>query len=297
VNVGNRRVKKPSLPPEVLEAGGIADIDPLEDAPPPSEPARTIAPEKKRPRATGIVRGILGVVLVIGISSVVAWAARKHVLASSRFAVKDVDVIGVHHRTNDEVIADTGIKVGANIFTVDLDEARAKLLADPWIADASLVRKLPGTITVQVTEREAGALVALGDLFVATRDGDVFKKVEPGDPAELPIITGMRPESVGEDREGAKRTIRRAIDLAADYEHSSVAKRATLQEIHVEPNGAITLIVGKALLALELGEPPFRKKLEEAARVMSELDKRGAKADVVMLDNEARPDRVVVRVR
>ncbi len=32
-------------------------------------------------------------------------------------------------------------------------------------------------------------------------------------------------------------------------------------------------------------------------RVVAELDRRGAKADAIMLDNDARPERVVVRMR
>ena len=283
----------------MLDAGGIADVEPLVE-PPPAEPrADANAAKRAAPasHAAIVVRGVIGVALVIGVSSLVAWAARRHVLASSRFAVHDVDVTGAHHRTSDEVTHAAGISVGSNIFTVDLDDARAKLLTDPWIGDASFARRLPGTILIQVTEREAGALVALGDTFVASRDGEIFKKLEPTDPVDLPIVTGLRPNAVTDDREGAKRTIRRAIDLAADYEHSSLAKKATLQEIHVDPDGAVTLVVGKGALALALGEPPFRRKLEEAARVMAELEKRGTKADVVMLDNESRPDRVVVRVK
>ena len=46
-----------------------------------------------------------------------------------------------------------------------------------------------------------------------------------------------------------------------------------------------------------LGGPPFRRKLEQAARVVAELDRRGAKAETIMLDNDARPERVVVRMR
>jgi cell division protein FtsQ len=50
-------------------------------------------------------------------------------------------------------------------------------------------------------------------------------------------------------------------------------------------------------MQLVLGGPPFRRKLEQAARVVAELDKRGSKADAIMLDNDARPERVVVRMR
>ena len=93
------------------------------------------------------------------------------------------------------------------------------------------------------------------------------------------------------------RTIRRAIDLAAEYEHGTLAKRIPLGEVHVQADGAFLLVVGHDAMSLVLGAPPFRRKLDQAARVVAELDKRGAKADSIMLDNDARPERVVVRMR
>jgi cell division protein FtsQ len=336
VTPGNRRVRKPQIPPEVLEAAGVPDIDALEDAPPPDQPLadargsvppgspsppsarrsspnrdRQSSPSRERKRAVAapsstpsrgaraivLARAVLGAILVVGLSIAVAWAARRHVTSSARFAVTDIDVTGTKHRSVADVERESGLARGSNVFNADLDAARAKLLADPWISDATFARVLPGTIRIQVTEREAGAIVALGDTYLATRDGDIFKKLEVGDPDTLPVVTGMLADSVTTDREGAKRTIRRAIDLAAEYDESPLAKKATLQEVHVSPDGAFTLIVGKNAVALELGDAPYRKKLEEAARVLSELEKRNTRADTIMLDNEARPERVVVRVR
>ncbi len=59
----------------------------------------------------------------------------------------------------------------------------------------------------------------------------------------------------------------------------------------------MTLVVGKNAVQLRMGPPPYRRKLEQAVRVVAELDRGGAKPDSIMLDNEARPDRVVVRMR
>jgi cell division protein FtsQ len=295
----------------VLEASGISEVDPLGDPAAPTPKKRPRKPERPRSRGAGIVRGVLGVALIVGVSTGVAWAARRHVLASQRFAVSQIEVTGARHRTNEEIAAEAGLAVGSNVFTTDLEAARARLLTDPWISDASLARRLPGTVLVQVTEREAGAVVALGETYLATRDGDLFKKLEAGDldspgaspPGarsglfDLPIVTGLVPEKVNEDKEGTKRMIRRGIDLASDYRESALSKKVTLQEIHFDDQGGITLIVGKAQIALQVGVPPFRKKLDEASRVLAELEKRGAKPDVVMLDNEARPERVVARVK
>ncbi len=295
----NRRVKKPQLPPDAAESAGLDGFEPLEEPRESLPESRDFAKKPAKPpsRAMTIARAIIGVVVVVAVSGSVAWAARRHVMSSTRFAVSEIDVTGGHHRTNDEVILLAGLERGKNVFLLDLDAARAKLLTDPWISDATIARRLPGTILVQVTEREAGALVALGETYLATPSGHVFKKVEVGDPMDLPVVTGMNLDMVTDDREGAARTLRRAIDLAADYERGSLAGRAALQEVHVGVDGSMTLIVGKQALALMLGEPPYRKKLDQAARVVAELERRGAKADAIMLDNEARPERVVVRMK
>ena len=61
-------------------------------------------------------------------------------------------------------------------------------------------RKLPSTIVIDVVEREAAALVSVGsDLYLSTRQGDLFKKPEPGDPYDLPVISGTHTEDVVKD--------------------------------------------------------------------------------------------------
>jgi cell division protein FtsQ len=268
-----------------------------ESMPPAAEVPVPLGVERGLSRWARIARTVLGASLVIATSALVAWAARRYVMTSPRFAVTDVEVVGGERRTPDAVSTESGIGVGSNVFALDLDTARAKILADPWISEATLARRLPGTILVQITERRPAALLAMGDTLLVTSQGEPFKRVEPGDPIDLPIVTGLRPDDLTEDHEGATRTIRRAIDLAAEYEASSLSHRSPLEEVHVSPEGTFTLVVGRSATELVLGGPPFRRKLDQAARVVAELDKRGAKADAIMLDNDGRPDRVVVRMR
>jgi cell division protein FtsQ len=277
----NRRVREPLREP----------------TPVPTEIPVPLRPARGPSRWARIARAVLGGALVVATSALVAWAARRYVMTSPRFAVTDIEVVGSERRAPDAVSAESGISVGANVFALDLDAARAKILADPWIAEATLARRLPGTILVQITERKAAALVALGDTFLVTSQGEPFKRVEPGDPVDLPLVTGLRPEDLADDREGATRTIRRAIDLAAEYEASALSRRSPLEEVHASADGTFTIVVGRSAIELVLGGPPFRRKLDQAARVVAELDKRGAKADAIMLDNDERPERVVVRMR
>jgi cell division protein FtsQ len=248
-------------------------------------------------KALAVVRAIAGVSLVIAASAAFAWVARRHVTTSPRFAIARIDVTGNERRTAETIAAECGLTTGANIFAADLDLARSKLLADPWIADAVLTRRLPGTVLVRVTERKAAALVAVGEVFVVSADGQPFKRFEPGDPTDLPLVTGPTAESLAQDRTGAARTLRAAIDLAAEYDLTAMAKRSPLQEVHATAEGAFTLVVGRGAVELALGHPPFRRKLDQATRVVAELDRRGGRPEAILLDNDARPERVVVRLR
>lgn len=282
---------------------------------PPSEapvPVETSAPAglpsatSSESRAMRIGRGVVGFVMVIAIGGTVAWGARRYVKTSPRFAVSEIITTGAKRRTPDELATVAGIGKGQNVFTTDLDRARVRLLADPWVSEASLARQLPGTIFLRVVEREAGGIIATndgtakaagGETYLVTREGAIIKRLETGDPTDLTIVTGVVLQQLVDDREGATRTVRRALDLAADFEHSPLAQRSPLEEVHVETNGEMTLVIGKSAISLHMGGPPYRRKLEQAVRVVAELDRRGAKADAIMLDNETRPDRVVVRMR
>lgn len=283
---------------------------PVADAPPrkrqssriASSPGPVAAPPPRRisagwAKAVAFGRILFGVMLVVGLSGTVAYSARKYVRGTPRFAVSEIVVTGTKHRQPDEVIALSGVAKGRNVFSIDLDGARAQLMADPWIKEARLERRLPGTVTIAIEERKPAGIVAAGDTYLVTADGEIWKRLEPGDPTDLPIVTGLSVQMITEDRKGAEATVRRALELGAEYDRTSLSKRSPLQEVHVSGNGATSLVVGKSALTLDLGEAPFRRKLEQASRVVAELDKRGAKPDAILLDDEARPDRVVVRMR
>lgn len=249
-------------------------------------------------RALRVLRAIVGLVMVIGIGSGVVWGARRYVRTSPRFAVSEIITSGGKHRGPEDIASIAGIAKGQNVFSVDLDAARRRLAADPWIETAELTRQLPGTIAIRVSEREAAGIVAMAEgTYLVTRDGAIIKRIEAGDPFDYHVVTGIALTMLVEDREGATRLIRQALDLAYDYDHSSLSQRSPIQEVHVEPNGDLAIVIGKSGTILRLGAGPYRRKLEQAVRIVGEVDRRGGKPDTIMLDDEARPDRVVVRMR
>ncbi len=241
---------------------------------------------------------IVGIVIVVGASAGVAWAARRYVLTSPRFAVKTIAVEGAQRTTAEGIAEAGGVAVGDNVLAADLETVARKIEAQPWVASAQVQRKLPGTLSIQVVEHEPYVVVALGgDPYLATRDGKMFKKLDLGDPADLPLVTGVRPEQVKDDRTGAELVVRRAADVVRELTESAVGRRWPVQEVHVEKDGTCEAIVGREGIALHLGLPPYKPKVQQAERVLEEISRRRANAAIVFLDNDSNPDRVVVRMR
>jgi cell division protein FtsQ len=245
-----------------------------------------------------IVQFIAGASLVLIASVAVAWGVRRYIVSSPRFAIRTVTVDGTKRLTAEQVAAAGGVAVGRNIFDLDLETARAGIQADPWIEKSSIARRLPNTVEIAVVEREARALAAVGgELYLVTRDGEIFKRTGAEDPVDLPLLTGIQPEAVSVDRAGVVLAYKRVLDVAEDIERAGIAKRYAIQELHLERDGTLVVTIGKEGIALHFGSPPYREKVAQAARILTEIARRKASASVVFLDNSAHPERVVVRMR
>lgn len=303
----NRRKKMPSKGPIAAPADPMVGAAREESPPPPEATTTTLrppAPPKKKPRAKKLpeipraLQVLAGVMVVLAASIAVAWGARRYILTSPRFAIRTVIVDGNQRLPAEQVAGEGGVNVGRNIFELDLEAAAAAIGTDPWVERAVVTRSLPGTVKITVVEREARALAALGgELYLITRDGDPFKRSEGADPTDLPVITGLTADKVAADRPGVVQALRRALDVVEDMERAGIARRYPIQEVHLEKDGTIVVTIGKEAIAIFLGQTRFREKIEQASRVLSEIARRKANASVIFLDNEAHPERVVVRMR
>jgi cell division protein FtsQ len=261
------------------------------------------SPDLKGPRSVGAllwsaVKLASGLAVVVGASLAVAWSAHHYALSSPRFAIHTVDLVGAKRNTLEQVKAQSGVSLGDNIFATDTDAAERKLLENPWISEVKVTRRLPSALRVELTEREATAVVALAEhVYLVTREGVPFKEVQPGDPYDLPLITGASPENLARDRTREIERIQTGLEVLRQFERVPLSKVYPAEEVHLADAGDVTLTCGKDGVTLELGTGPWRKKLLMAEEVVGELRKKGRTPGIVFLDNQAHPERVVVRMR
>jgi cell division protein FtsQ len=294
------RPKTVSAPPDPIAGDDSPVPGPATTTVRPPRPAAAAPKPDRRPpgRVARAFQLVGGVAVVLAASISVAWGARRYLTTSPRFAVRTVLVEGERRRSAAHVAEMGGVAVGSNIFALDLALAGAMITQDPWIEKATVTRKLPSTVSIQVTEREAAATIAIGgELYLATREGDLFKKIGADDPSDLPLVTGVLPAQVATDRPGVVILIKRVLDVAEEADRVGITKRYPIEELHLDKDGSLTVFIGREAIALAMGQPPYRDKVEEASRILTEVARRKANASVIFLDNEAHPERVVVRMR
>jgi cell division protein FtsQ len=154
----------------------------------------------KRPRKAAL-RVFLTLFKVILISVFVIYSF-YYFSQSSFFALQKIEVRGQQHLAPAEVASQSGLSDGANIFQLNLDQARERLLADPWIAGATLRRQLPNKVEIDIVERQPSALLIAGQYWlVLDRNGVCIDSLTSTRLYSLPIITGLAPVTVEPGRQ------------------------------------------------------------------------------------------------
>lgn len=252
-----------------------------------------------RPRLRYLVAAAR-LIVAVGITGLTVWGgvlAYRHATTSDYFAVDELQVEGGQRLTPEEVAEFAGVAVAMNIFAVNTDEISARLEQHPWIVSAQTRRQLPRTVSIEIQERKAEAIVLFDVPYLVDDAGEVFKRWAAGDPTPPPVLTGFTREQLAVDEEAVAAAIRDAIALARRYRAAGIDNVARLDEIHFEPDGSFSLTVGADPFYVRFGKGPYRQKLGRLATLLRRLRRDGERPAMIFFDNEVRPDRVTVKVK
>jgi cell division protein FtsQ len=118
------------------------------------------------------------------------------VMAAAGFTVENVTIDGRAKTAPGEIGRMLGIKRGDLMLYVDVDEARARLEALPWVKSAAVRRVWPNRIHVYVVERKPVALWQMdGALAVIDVEGQPIAGEDPARFADLPLLVGKGAEA------------------------------------------------------------------------------------------------------
>jgi cell division septal protein FtsQ len=243
-----------------------------------------VKPGRKRRQWLDLVKRIIGygvltaAVVYIGYRASLV-AARAHVLHVERILVQ-----GNERLTTGEVLAVlTGLR-GESLLWTDLEAWRRRLLASPWVRDASLRRSLPSTVEVVLSERQPVGIGRIhGEMYLVDDRGVIIDQYGPQyADLDLPIIDGLSAapsESATMTDDGRAGLAARLIE--AIKSRPSVARRVSQIDVSDVHNAAV-ILSGESPV-IHLGDDLFLQRLESYLQLASTLHERVADIDSVDL--------------
>lgn len=226
----------------------------------------------------------LAIVLVAALATVglMAWCAAV-VLSAPLLRVSQIEVSGTKHLSKGDVLALVDGLRGQNIVRVGLDDYRRRLLASPWVADATLSRSLPATVAVRVVERRPMAIGRVGEeLFLVDERGDEIDEYGPRyADFDLPIIDGLV-RGASQDGGANERRARLASNLLNDVRSRPELARRISQIDVSDPRDAVVLI-DQDTARVRLGDERFLERLRSYVELAPALREQVQAIDYVDL--------------
>ena len=132
---------------------------------------------------------------------VTAVSDTRNALANSAgFRITTVAINGRKQLSQDEVLAIGGVNGRSSLLFLDATAVRDRLKANPWIADATVIKYYPGSLQIDIVERSAYALWQQnGKLSVIAEDGAVLEPYVTRRFVSLPLVVGKGAETHAHD--------------------------------------------------------------------------------------------------
>ena len=116
------------------------------------------------------------------------------------FTVRDIEVDGRKYTERGELFTALGTSDGAPILAFDPAAALGRVLQLPWVASATMERRLPDAIVVKLVERQPIARWQHDNkTVVIDRDGNPLPRAKPELFAKLPLLVGADAPQHAED--------------------------------------------------------------------------------------------------
>lgn len=144
--------------------------------------------------------------LTVGVVGTAAWL----VFFSSVLGVRDIRVAGNLGIPAQQIQLATGVPEGRPLAIVDVDEVEARIKGIRQVESVSVSRNWPGTLVVEIVEREPVAVVPVGPKFALMDRHGVMTEVRDVAPPSLPLLRVDRPQP-GDPATGAALTVIQAL--------------------------------------------------------------------------------------
>lgn len=217
----------------------------------------------------------------------------KSLFDSRYFKVNEVRVENASRVAGEEIAALSDVRLGHNIFELDLPRIGRKIEENPWIKTAEVRRIFPRTVVIKVEERSPKAVINLDYLYYVDGEGEIFKVLEANDSLDFPVITGLERKDLLERQDETQSRLREMVGLVGELTGRQVFGLQDVSEIHLDQTGEIVLYTCAGGVPVRMGDGNYGDKLDRLERIYGELKPRLRALKYIDLNVM---DRIVVKV-
>ncbi|MCQ4637191.1 FtsQ-type POTRA domain-containing protein [Anaerovorax odorimutans] len=137
--------------------------------------------KRKRKKKRYVLKVLLLILICVGL---------YFFLHSSVFNIKTINTSESSHFTAQQIQEMAGLKKGMNLFEFKGGKCEDKLEENPYVQEARVKRKLPGTVSIELTERKEMAILAKDSQFVVIDGEGIVLQVAQQAP-QLTFLSGV----------------------------------------------------------------------------------------------------------
>lgn len=247
-----------------------------------TKPKRSNRFKKKRLANRGLLRNriggclrVLAGLLLLSTTSAAFILAHDYFTQADQFTARQIEVTGIQRLSREQVLDIAEIERDTNILAVNLATTRKRLLAEPWIAEATVSRKIPSGLELHITEEQPLAFLEMegGQGFLINAEGRAFKRQGPGGADDLPRVLGLSHADLpvaGQPVTEAFEAVIRLLTLAAASD--GPLSLPFIRRIQVDREIGVTVAVGEANRTIKLGFGQYRRKCDMLKKLLAKIE-------------------------
>lgn len=267
---------------------------------------RDLKPDARRQKKTNvrvqpqrdwkkIISRLVRAVLLLGCTALLLVGAGLFitlVIDSDHFRVNGVEVRGNQRLTADEVVELSDIRQGVRTFDLDLESIGQKLAENDWIHRASVLRKLPQQIVIEIVERQAVFIINLDYLYYVDRHGEIFKVLRAGDALDYPLVSGLQRQQLLEAPQQTRQTLVQVVQILNDLAGRRQFNLHSVAQVVIDDSQGFELYTQHYGVPIRLGKDDFVNKFDRLEQIYPEILKRLPTLQYIDLTV---PDKVIIK--
>ncbi len=220
------------------------------------------------PRLTRLLK-VLSVLLILGGIGVGLWEGYRAIVGLPYFWVAEIQVEGNLQVAAQDLINSLRLSPKTSILEVDLPALTQRVLQNPWVKEASVQRRLPLSLTIQVVERMPEAVFIADRHYLLSADGVILAQLGEDELPTLPTLRAATPRRVAVGERILTSEMVQGLAVWRQFQLANALQGERAHEITMVGDGSYVLSLGQRMPTIRLHAEGLEEQLRRLGAALA----------------------------